>query len=123
MTKTITANAVRTYFRADAKRFEALSPEAQKTVAEGARGRLHPDAIKAFNVKRRKDARYVSGNTLIVTAESKAKARETREAIAAKGIPVGKRGRLSKTALEALAPAKKPRATRKPKAVDVTVKA
>lgn len=94
MTNIVTAATVRDYFRADAKRMGALSEAAQKTVTPGARGLLHPEAIKAFNGKRAKNRRYAVGNTKVkagVTAEQRA-------SLAEAGIPVGKRGPLSKAA-------------------------
>jgi hypothetical protein len=66
MSKIVTASDVRTYFRSEAKRMGTLSEAAQVTVKEGARGKVHPEAVKKFNSKRRKDARYEVGNSNIV---------------------------------------------------------
>lgn len=93
----VTAATVRAYF-ADEKRFNALPEAAQVSVRPGARGRLHPDAVKVFNAKRRTDRRYVSGATSRVTAQAKAEAAQARAALAASGVPVGKRGPLPKVA-------------------------
>ncbi len=92
-----TAAQVRAYFRTNEARMSALSPEARKPVEVGARGLIHPAAVKAFNVKRRKNARYEVGAS---KAEVAAK-RATREALRAQGIHVGKAGRLSREASKA----------------------
>lgn len=103
MTKSIvTAADVRAYFRADEKRMNALPAEAQATVREGARGRLHPQAIKGFNSKRRQDRRYVLG----ASGKAKAEVKAQRETLAAQGVTVGKRGPLSKEAKAVLAQSK-----------------
>lgn len=97
-----TAATVREYFRADSKRMESLSPEAQHTVENGARGRLHPDAIKRFNKGRKPGRQYVLGAT-----KASVDARHADRAAAAKaGVPVGQRGPLSKAAKQALAQVK-----------------
>jgi len=96
MAKTLTAADVRAYFRAKPERLSALSEAAQHTVAEGARGKVHPDAIKAFNAKRRKDSRYVVGASKVVAEKSKADAQARRAALAAAGHKVGTRGPLPK---------------------------
>lgn len=101
MSKVVTAREVREFFRADAKRMNALSPEARVTVAEGARGRLHPEAVKVHNTRRR-TRQYVLGAS---KAEGVAKA-ALRAKAAEAGIPVGKRGPLSKAAREVLAQSK-----------------
>lgn len=102
MSKPVTAAAVRDYFRADEARMSRLSPEAQATVATGARGRLHKEAVKVFNTKRSKDRRYVLGATKKVTAARDAE----RKALIDAGIAVGKRGPLSKDAKAFLAQSK-----------------
>lgn len=94
----VTAAAVRNYFRADEARMSRLSEAAQRTVREGARGRLHSEAVKAFNAKRRTDRRYVLGATSTATSEAKAKAAAAREALRAQGLKVGARGPLPKVA-------------------------
>lgn len=90
----VVASNVRDYFRADEKRMGRLSPEAQATVKEGARGRLHAQAIKEFNSKRKPHRRYALGATK-VSVEAKA---AHREALRAAGVEVGKRGPLPKAA-------------------------
>ena len=93
-----TAASVREFYRSNEKRMGRLSPEAQATLAEGARGRLHPQVISDYNRGRKPERRYVLGATR--------KAGEARAAARAKaaeaGVPVGKRGPLSKAAKAAL---------------------
>ncbi len=91
MSKPITAAVVREFLR-DEKRFGNLSPEAQATVKSGARGRLHPQAIKAYNKGRKAGRRYELGANAVVKAEAKA----AREALRASGVAVGARGPLPK---------------------------
>lgn len=98
----ITASTVRTYFRAEAKRMDRLSPEAQATVQRGARGRLHPQAIKEFNAKRPAHRRYVLGATKAEVARREAERDSLRKA----GVPVGERGPLPKAAKAVLAQSK-----------------
>ena len=97
---TVTAGEVREFFRADAKRMEALSPEAQATVKEGARGRLHAEAVKVHNTRRR-TRQYVLGASKAVTAEKAAE----RAALRERGL-AGERGPLSRKAQEFLAQSK-----------------
>lgn len=99
MSKVITASTVRNYFREDAKRMESLPEAARASVAEGARGRLHPEVIKAYNVKRAKARRYTEG----ANAKVKGQAEANRKALAEAGIKVGGRGPLSKEAKAFLA--------------------
>lgn len=101
MTKTVTAAEVRNFFREDAKRLDALSPAARVTVAEGARGRLHPEAVKVHNTRRR-TRQYVLG----ASKDAVAAQRGLRAAAAEAGVSVGKRGPLSKAAREVLAQSK-----------------
>lgn len=86
---TVTAATVRSFFRGNEKRLHALSPEAQATVAEGARGRLHPEAVKSFNRGRKN--RYELGATAEVAAARKA----ARAVLVEKGL-AGTRGPLRK---------------------------
>lgn len=97
MSKIVTAAEVRTALRTSGKA-ASLSEAAQATVAEGARGRLHPEAIKAFNKGRKAHRRYVLG----AGSQVKAQAVAARAAAAEAGIPVGKRGPLPKAAKVAL---------------------
>lgn len=101
MAKTVTAATVRAYFREDATRVSKanLSPEAQHTLREGAKGRLHPEVIKAYNAKRRTTARYAEG----ANAKVKEAAEANRQTLAEAGIHVGARGPLSKEAKAFLA--------------------
>lgn len=98
MSVSVTAADVRSFYRASQSKFDALSPEAQRTVAAGARGRLHPEAVKGFNKGRKSHRRYVLGASKAAVA-AKAQARAD---LAAKGVVVGKRGPLSREALAAL---------------------
>lgn len=98
---TVTAREVREFFRADAKRLGRLSPEAQATVREGARGRLHPEAIALHN-QRRRTRTY----TLGATGAAKAAKAAQRSALTEAGVAVGKRGPLSAAAKEVLAQSK-----------------
>ena len=93
----VTAAMVRAYFQGSPERLAVLSPEAQKTVREGARGRLHPQAVKAFNSKRKAHRRYTLGNTTVATSTRKAQ----RADLMARGL-TGARGPLSKAAKAAL---------------------
>lgn len=93
-----TAAVVRDTFRSNEKRMARLSPEAQKTVAPGARGRLHPEVIANFNRGRKPANRYELGATK-ASVDAKAAARAKA---ASAGVKVGKRGPLSKEALAAL---------------------
>lgn len=97
-----TAADVRALFRSNAARLDRLSPEAQATVREGARGRLHPEAIKEFNKGRKAHRRYVLG----ASGAAKAQAKAQREALVKAGVAVGKRGPLNAEAKAALATVK-----------------
>lgn len=102
MSKPVTAAVVRERMRADAKRTANLSEQALHTLAEGARGRLHPEVIASYNKGRKSTQRYVSGATRAAVAERKAEAKAAREAAAKAGIKVGTRGPLPKAALASL---------------------
>lgn len=93
-----TAADVRAMFRSNEKRMARLSEAAQATVKEGARGRLHPEAIKEFNKGRKAHRRYVLGATKAATEQRAA----ARAKAAQAGVAVGKRGPLSKEALAVL---------------------
>jgi hypothetical protein len=92
---TVTAAELRAFFNADPKRLARLSEAAQRTVREGARGRVHPEAIAVHN-KRRK-VQYVAGATTAAKAEARAAAQAQREALRAQGVAVGKRGPLPRS--------------------------
>lgn len=94
-----TAADVRALFRTNETRLARLSEAAQATVREGARGRLHPDAVKEFNKGRKPNRRYALGNSGAAVAERKA----ARQALVKAGVPVGKRGPLNAAAKAALA--------------------
>jgi hypothetical protein len=91
---TVTAASLRAYFRADPKRVARLSAEAQVTVAEGARGKVHPEAVKVHN--RFRKVQYVQGASKDATAQAHEAAKALRAEAAAAGFPVGKRGPLPK---------------------------
>jgi hypothetical protein len=103
--RTATAADLRSFFRADPKRMEALSPEAQVTVREGARGKVHPEAVALHN-KRRRTVQYVTGATKATASAAKAEAQAQRAAAAKAGHTVGKRGPLPKAFRESLAQSK-----------------
>lgn len=107
MATTVTAQTVRAYFNADEARLARLSDAARKTVefvdGKAPRGRLHADAVKAFNAKRRKTARYESGATKRVAQEQRDAAKALRaQAIAAGVAREGSRGPLPKAFLATL---------------------
>lgn len=99
--KTVTAAAVREFFRADDKRMAALSPEARKSVEVGARGSLHAEAVAVHN-KRRRSAQYTKGATKAVAAKQRTEAAALRAKAREAGFPVGARGRLPKAFLDTL---------------------
>lgn len=99
---TVTASNVRDYFRSNQAKFDALPEAAQRTVQPGARGRLHADAVKAFNAKRAKNRRYVTGASKAVRESQQAEAKALRQSALDAGLTVGKRGPLSKAALASL---------------------
>lgn len=81
-TAPVTARTVREFFAADPKRAERLKTDkARHTVAEGARGRLHPEVIAAFNKGRKPERQYVLG----VGVKAKAEAAVLREKVVAAG--------------------------------------
>jgi hypothetical protein len=110
-----TAADVRNYFRTNEAALTALSAEAQATVRKGARGRLHPEAREAFNANVKPSKRYAEGTPKTVPLSYKhvqpsgRKVTKTvalpeskiRALAAAAGVPVGKRGPLSKAAMVA----------------------
>ena len=103
---TVTAADVRDFYRADEKRMARLSPEAQATVREGAKGRLHAEAVEDHN-KRRRTRRYTLGASTVAASAAKAEAAALRVAAAEAGVTVGKRGPLPKAAKQALAQSKR----------------
>ena len=93
-----TASDVREFFRADEKRIARLKTDkARHTVADGARGRLHPEVIAAYNKGRKPERQYVLG----VGKVRKAEAAALREKVVAAGG--GKRGPIDKSLRETLA--------------------
>ena len=100
-TAAVTAAVVREFFAADPKRVERLkSDKARHTVAKGARGRLHPEVIAAYNRGRKPERQYDLG----VGVKAKAEAADLRaKAVAAGG---GTRGPIAKHIREALAQTK-----------------
>lgn len=116
------ATDVRSYFRSNPKAFGALGEAAQATVRpqdEGKtlRGRLHPEAIAAFNAANTEDTYVLGSTTAAKTVAVKGvkftknavrrptvevEVAEARETLALAGIEVGARGRLPGAAVEAL---------------------
>lgn len=96
--QTITAREVRAFFAQDEKRVARLkSDKARHTVAKGARGRLHPEVIAAYNRGRKPERQYVLGAGKAVKAEAVA----LRAKVVAAGG--GKRGPIAKAVRETLA--------------------
>lgn len=102
----VTAAYLRSDLRSKPNRTKGLSDAALATIAEGARGKVHPDAVRAFNKGRPAHRHYVVGATKAVTATAKAQAAAKREALAEAGVAVGKRGPLPKAAKQVLAQSK-----------------
>lgn len=100
----VTAAVVRQYFAENPAKAADLSDQARKTVQVGQRGRLSPDAIKAFNKGRKPNRRYVVGVSRTAALARQAEVTALREAAASQGIVVKSRGRLPK-AVHALAKA------------------
>lgn len=97
----VPAAAVRAFFRDESKgaaRLAKVSEAAAKTVLPGARGRLHPEVVAAFNKGKTPARRYVTGNTNEVTAAMKAEAISLRVKAFEAGESVGQRGPLSNAA-------------------------
>ena len=93
-----TAADVRAFFAADPKRVQRLKTDkARHTVAKGARGRLAPEVIAAYNKGRKPERQYVLGVGKVRKAEAQAL---RAEVVAAGG---GKRGPIAKSVREALA--------------------
>lgn len=97
----VTARTVRDTIRGNEKVMATLSPEARKTVEPGARGRLHPEVVKAYNKPRRGDRRYVLGAGKVAKAKVQTDRQRAAEIAAVQGISMPKRGPLPK-ALKAL---------------------
>lgn len=97
----VTAAEVREFYRTDPKRVARLSEAAARTVAPGARGRLHPEVEQDHN-KRRRGVVYVLGPN---TRDAQKARTEARAALVAKGL-AGRRGPLSAKAKETLAQSK-----------------
>ena len=97
--QTVTASDLREFFRSDEKRMAALSPEAQATVRKGARGKVHPEAVKVHN-SRRRTRQYVVGASKAAATAHEADRQRLREAGL---LTEGARGPLSQKAREFLA--------------------
>lgn len=101
MSKTkVTAREVREFFQASEKRMAALSPEAQHTVREGARGRLHAEAVKVHN-QRRRTRQYETGASREAAYNQRVEAQSLRAQAQAAGF-TGTRGPLPKEFLASL---------------------
>lgn len=110
-----TADMVRAFYRdpkAGPARIERFNLAEDKSIREGARGRLSPAAIAGYNKGKPAARHYVSGATKARAAEQVAAAKALRAKAAEAGQPVGKRGPLSKAALSAVG-VKPTRKTRK----------
>ena len=101
---TVTAAEARAFLR-EPKRFAALSAEAQATVAEGAKGRLHPEAVALHN-RRRRTRQYVTGATKDASAAAKALRAEAEAVAKRNGLTVGKRGPIPTAVKEVMAQSK-----------------
>lgn len=98
----VTAAVVRERMNGDSKRTAGLSDKALHTLASGARGRLHPEVIAAYNKGRKPAQRYVLGATRQASIAAKAEATALREAAKAAGLTVGTRGPLPKSVVASL---------------------
>lgn len=90
VTQTVTANDVREFYRADAKRMARLSDAAQATVRKGARGRLHAEVIADHNSKRRTRQYVLGESTRANKARTAARAALVEQGLAGKRGPVRK---------------------------------
>lgn len=102
MSKPVTAAFVRETLRNSPKRAADLSEQALHTIAEGARGKVHPEAIAAFNKGRKADRRYTVGASKAQAAAQADAAAALRAEAKAAGVEVGARGPLPKAAKVAL---------------------
>lgn len=98
---TRTASDVRSMFQSNPARMARLSLAAQRTVVPGARGKIHPDAIREDSRGRKAEHRYVPGATKAVTTAAKADAAAVRAA-AAKAGHTAKVGPIPKAVLASL---------------------
>jgi len=98
----VTAAVVRSKMQGDTKRLAGLSDKALHTLRAGARGRLHPEVIAAYNKGRKPNQRYVLGATRQANIAAKAEAQALREAAKAQGLTVGTRGPLPKSVVASL---------------------
>jgi hypothetical protein len=67
-----TAADVRKFAAENPAKFAKVSEKAAHTLREGARGRLHPEVIAAYNKGRKPERQYVLGRGKEVAAEAKA---------------------------------------------------
>lgn len=87
--RTRTAADVRAFFHDEAKgeaRTMALPEAARKCLSPTARGRLHPEAITAFNKGKAVGLRYNSGASGQVASEAKAQAATLRALAVEQGV-------------------------------------
>lgn len=110
----VTAANVRSHFQDSAKALANLPEAAQSTVVKGARGRLHPEVIAAFNKGKAPSKRYVEGTprTVVLNYKRVTKSGSRTKSVALPesairalaveaGAEVGLRGPLSKAAMVA----------------------
>lgn len=93
-----TADMVRAFYRdpkAGAARIARFNLTEDKSIREGARGRLSPASIAGYNKGKPEGRRYVSGATKAAVSAQKDTAKAAREAARKAGLPVGNRGPLS----------------------------
>lgn len=102
----VTASTVRARLATDAKRTAGLSEDALHTLRAGARGRLHPEVIAAYNKGRKPAQRYVLGASRAEAVAKREAAKAAREAAVKAGLTVGTRGPLPKAAKEVLSQSK-----------------
>ena len=116
MSKLVSAKVIREFFASNPDK----APEsAAKSLAQGARGRIHPDAVKVFSQANKgkaydasakvRDTASVTLKVKGVTATGKSHTKLVKvpasEARTLAGTDAGKRGRLSTKAVEAAAAA------------------
>ena len=94
MSKPVTAAFVRQSLRNSPKRTASLTEAEVASLAEGVRGVLPGNVVKAFNKGRPAHRRYVNGASKALAVAARNDAQEARDALRAKGVAVGARGPL-----------------------------
>jgi hypothetical protein len=89
---------------AEVREFFAAKPEAlPEGVKIGSRGRIHPDAVKAFNRAKRGKVKYevgVRAEALTVVTDADGKAVKVPTSVL-RSLSTGKRGRFSREVIDA----------------------